>query len=81
MSSEADPPPLMMLLLINGFSPTELAASLGKLKAETKNLGTHKQRQFYWKAYQDIQKDLNKYSSMDVEDGKVFGLVKHYASM
>jgi hypothetical protein len=81
MSSEADSPPLMMLLLINGFSPTELAGSLDKLKAETKNIGTHKERQLYWKAYQDIQKDLNKYSDMDVEGGKLFGLVKHYASM
>lgn len=80
MSSDASPP-LMMLLLINGFSPSELSDSLGKLKAETKSLGTHNQRQLYWKAYQDIQKDLNKYSSVDIEGGKLFGLVKHYASM
>jgi hypothetical protein len=71
-------PPLMMLLLINGFSPTELSASLGKLKAETKNLGTHNQRELYWQAYQDIQKDLNKYSDLDIDGGKLYGLVKYY---
>mmetsp|Transcript_18791 Transcript_18791/g.46560 ORF Transcript_18791/g.46560 Transcript_18791/m.46560 type:complete len:362 (+) Transcript_18791:49-1134(+) len=79
--SSSSPPPLMMLLLINGFSPTELAASLGKLKSETKNLGTHNQRELYWKAYGDIQKDLNKYSDKSIDDGKLYGLVKHYRSM
>lgn len=70
-----------MLLLINGFSPTELAASLSKLKSETKNLGTHNQRELYWKAYGDIQKDLNKYSDKTVDSGKLYGIVKHFRSM
>lgn len=81
MSDSSSSPPMLMLLLINGFSPTELAASLGKLKSETKNLGTHNQRELYWKAYGDIQKDLNKYSDMNVNGGKLYGIVKHYRSM
>ena len=74
-------PPLMMLLLINGFSPTELSSSLGKLKAETKNLGTHNQREIFYRAYSDVQKELNKYSNIDVDAGKLYGLVKHYQSL
>eukprot|EP00980_Cylindrotheca_fusiformis_P003230 scaffold734_cov118-Cylindrotheca_fusiformis.AAC.4 len=79
-NSSSSSPPMMMLLLINGFSPSELSESLGKLKAETKNLGTHNQRQFYWQAYQDVQKELNKSSNVDIEGGKLYGLVKHFAS-
>ena len=71
---------MLMLLVINGFSPAELSASLGKLKAETKNLGTHNQREQYWKAYGNIQKDLNKYSNIDADGGKLYGIVKYYTN-
>lgn len=80
MSSWASPPPMMMLLLVNGFSPTELSASLGSLKSQTKNLGTHNQREKYWNSYQDIQKDITKYSNIDVDGGKLYGLIKYYRS-
>lgn len=71
---------MMVLLLVNGFSPSDLSASLSKLKSETKNLGTHKQREAYWQAYQEIQADLNKYSNLDVDGGKLYGIVKYYHS-
>ena len=68
-----------MLLLINGFSPTELSASLGTLKSQTKHLGTHNQREAYWQAYETIQSQIAKHASVDVDDGKLFGLVKYYS--
>jgi len=71
---------MLMLLLVNGFSPTELSASLDKLKAQTKNLGTHNEREQYWEAYLSVQKEITKYSSIDVDDGKLFGLVKYYCA-
>ena len=80
-SSSESSPPMFMLLLVNGFSPSELSASLGQLKSETKNIGTHNQRELYYTAYQDIQKDITKYSSVDVDNGKLYGIVKYYRSM
>jgi hypothetical protein len=71
---------MLMMLLVNGFSPTELSASLGTLKAQTKNLGTHNQREQYWQAYQNIQSDIAKYASIDVDDGKLYGIVKYYSN-
>lgn len=72
---------MMMLLLVNGFSPADISSSLDKLKSQTKNLGTHKQREAYWQAYQDLQSSVNKYSNLDVENGKLFGLIKYYRNM
>lgn len=69
---------MMVLLLVNGFSPSDLSVALSNLKSQTKNLGTHKQRDAFWQAYQQIQGDLNKYSSIDVDGGKLYGLVKYY---
>ena len=68
----------MILLLVNGFTPSDLQSSLSLLQSQTKNLGTHKQRQVYWQAYQALQGDLNKYSDMNVDGGKLYGLVKYY---
>ena len=80
MSSSSSSPPMLMLLLVNGLTPAELSSSLGKLKSETKNIGTHNLRQLYYKSYQDIQKDVTKYSNLDddVNGGKLYGLVKYY---
>lgn len=71
---------MLMLLLVNGFSPTELSASLGTLKSQTKNLGTHNQRESYWQAYERIQGDIAKHASIDVDGGKLYGLVKYYTT-
>jgi hypothetical protein len=70
---------MVLLLLVNGFSPTELSASLTTLKGQTKNLGTHNQRDLYWQAYENVQKDVTKYASIEVDDGKLYGLIKYYA--
>lgn len=80
MTDNSSPNGMLMLLLVNGFSPTELSASLGTLKAQTKNLGTHNQREAYWQAYENIQSQITKHASIDVDDGKLFGLVKYYNS-
>lgn len=80
MSSSESPNSMLMLLLVYGFSPTELSASLGKLKSETKNLGTHNEREQYWKAYENVQGEITKYSSVDVDEGKLYGLIKHYTN-
>jgi len=70
---------MMVLLVIYGFKPTDLSDSIGELKKQTKNLGTHSQRQAYWSAYGDIQSSANKYSQSDVDGGKLYGLIKYYS--
>mmetsp|Transcript_23958 Transcript_23958/g.36249 ORF Transcript_23958/g.36249 Transcript_23958/m.36249 type:complete len:379 (+) Transcript_23958:117-1253(+) len=80
-SSSTQSSNMMMLLLVNGFTPSDLSSSLDKLKSQTKNLGTHKQREAYWNAYGELQSTVTKYSNLDVENGKLFGLVKYYRNM
>jgi hypothetical protein len=41
----------------------------------------YSQRELFYNAYQSVQKELNKYSNIDVDSGKLYGLVKHYRSM
>lgn len=70
--------PMLVFLVIYGFSPTDISDSIGELKKQTKNLGTHKERERYYTAYQDIQAGINKYSNIDIDDGKLYGMVKYY---
>jgi len=73
-------PIMMILLVVYGFSPTDLSDSITELKKQTKNLGTHKERESYWQAYVDIQGGANKYSNIDIDGGKLYGLIKYYRS-
>lgn len=77
-NSNASSVPMMVFLVIYGFSPTDISDSIGELKKQTKNLGTHKERQAYWTAYEAIQSGINKYSNIDIDDGKLYGMVKYY---
>ena len=44
-------PELLVLLLAYGMSGAELAATLDRLKNESKSIGSHKRRQLFWEAY------------------------------
>ena len=70
--------PLMILLVVYGFTSTDLSDSITELKKQTKNLGTHKERESYWQAYVDIQGSASKYSNIDIDGGKLYGLIKYY---
>ena len=77
-STAAAAAPLMILLVVYGFSSTDLSDSITELKKQTKNLGTHKERESYWQAYVDIQGSASKYSNIDIDGGKLYGLIKYY---
>lgn len=55
-------PELLVLLLAYGMSGAELAATLDRLKNESKSIGSHKRRQLFWEAY---SKMIAKTSSID----------------
>ena len=75
-SSPPSPPPLCILLLVNGLSPADISGVLGKLKAASKDVGTHGRREFFWTSYETIASEVSKFSNIDKDDGALFGLVK-----
>ena len=79
-TNSSDGSPMMILLLIYGFTPTDLSNSLAELQKQSTNLGTHKQRESYWQAYQDIQKSTNKHVDVDKDGGKLYGIAKYFRS-
>jgi hypothetical protein len=55
-------PELLVLLLSYGMSGSELAATLDRLKNESKSISSHKRRQLFWEAYSAM---IAKTTSMD----------------
>jgi hypothetical protein len=76
-ASASGPAPLVILLLVNGLSPADLTSVLSKLKSQSKDIGSSSRREFFWVSYEDILSSIGKFSNVDRDDGKLFGLVKY----
>jgi hypothetical protein len=68
--------PLVILLLINGLTATEMTASLDKLKSQTKNIGTHARREFFYTGYTYINSQLTKTCGTS----KIYSLVGYHCN-
>ena len=70
-SGKGSGPTLSVLLVCNGMSCAELSESVADLKSSSKNLGTHKEREFWWEAYSKIL------GCVSGREGELYGFVTY----